>query len=75
MRVLLPPAAALLVLVALLPVLSVSQEDGPTTSRSLLLPLPWGDGADTWGYAVAVGASLVTFVLGRRLLRRDPTGR
>ena len=70
MRVLLPPTAALLVLVALLPVLAMSQEGGPTTSRSLLLPLPWGDSADTWGYLVAFGASLLTFVVARRLLRR-----
>lgn len=71
MRVLLPSAAALLVLIALLPVLGMSQEGGPTTSRSLLLPLPWGDSADTWGYVVALGASLLTFVVGRRVLRRD----
>ena len=71
MRVLVPPTAAFLVLLALLPVLGMSQEGGPTTSRSLLLPLPWGDSADTWGYVVAFGASLLTFLLVRRLLRRS----
>ena len=77
MRAVVPSAAAFLVFVALFPLFGMSQEneDGLGTSlessRSLLLPLPWGESADTWGYAVTFGASLLTFLLGRRLLRRD----
>ena len=72
MRRVVPWAAAIVVLVALLPAVCVSSEDGPTSCQSLvLLPLPWGDSADTWGYVVAFGAMLATFVSLRLLLRRS----
>ncbi len=66
---------ALVVLVLLLPTLCMGSEDGATRCSSLLLPLPWGESSDTWGYAVAIGASLTTFVALRLLLgpRRRPT--
>ena len=71
MRRVIPWLAALVVLVALLPAVCVSQEDGPTSCQSLaLLPLPWGENADTWGYVVAFAAMLATF-LALRLLLRD----
>lgn len=74
MRRVIPWVAALMVLVALLPAVCVSEADGPTSCQSLvLLPLPWGDDADTWGWAVAFGAMLATFVALRLLLRRDGT--
>lgn len=62
-------AAALIVLVALWPSLCVSAEGGPSTCRSLVLPLPWGDSADTWGMGVAVVAAVLTFLVGLRLSR------
>lgn len=71
-RRVIPWLAAIVVLVALLPTLCVSQEGGATRCQSLaLLPLPWGEHADTWGYVVAFAAMLATFVALRLLLRRD----
>jgi len=70
MRRVLPWLAAIAVLIALLPAVCVSQESGPTSCQSLaLLPLPWGDHADTWGYVVAFAAMLATFVALRLALR------
>lgn len=71
MRRAVPWLAAAIVLVALWPALCVSQEGGPTACRSAaLLPLPWGGSADTWGWAAALGAGLLTFVVVRAWLRR-----
>lgn len=71
MRRVIPWLAAIAVLVALLPAVCVSEEDGPTSCQSLvLLPLPWGENADTWGYAVAFAAMLATFLALRLLLGR-----
>lgn len=71
MRTVIPWLAAITVLLALLPAVCMSSEDGPTTCQSLaLLPLPWGESSDTWGYAAAIGASLCTFVAVRLMLRR-----
>jgi len=73
MRRVLPWLAAIVVLVALLPAVCVSQEGGPTSCQSLaLLPMPWGNHTDTWGYVVAFAAMLATFVA-LRLLLRDRT--
>ena len=73
MRRVLPWLAAVAVLVALLPAVCVSQEDGATSCQSLaLLPLPWGENADTWGYVVAFAAMLATFVALRLVLRSPP---
>ena len=70
MRRVIPWLAALLVLVALLPAVCVSQEDGPTSCQSpVWLPLPWGENADTWGYVVAFAAMLATFMALRLALR------
>jgi hypothetical protein len=67
-----PWVAAVGVLVALLPATCVSQEGGPTSCQSLvLLPLPWGENADTWGYVVAFTSMLATFLALRLLLGRD----
>jgi hypothetical protein len=65
---------ATIVLIALWPAVCMSTEAGPTTCQSaLLLPLPWGETADTWASAVALGASLLTLVTLRWLLRhRSP---
>jgi hypothetical protein len=71
MRKVVPWVAALGVLVALLPAVCVSAEGGPTRCRSLaLVPLPWGEHADTWGYVVAFAAMLATFLALRLLLGR-----
>jgi hypothetical protein len=71
MRRLVPWLGAIAVLIALLPAVCTSSEDGATTCQSLvLLPLPWGDSADTWGYVVAFAAMLATFLALRLLL--DP---
>ena len=71
MRRVVPWAAAIVVLIALLPAVCVSSEGGPTSCQSLvMLPLPWGENADTWGYVVAFAAMLATFVGLRLLLRR-----
>jgi hypothetical protein len=68
-----PWLAAVAVLLALLPGLCTSEEDGPTTCQSLvLLPLPWGENADTWGYVTAFAAMLATFLGLRLLLGRSP---
>ena len=73
MRRVIPWLAALVVLVVLLPGVCMSEEDGPTTCQSLvLLPLPWGENADTWGWAVAFGAMLATFLVLRLLLGQGP---
>lgn len=70
MRRVVPWLAAIAVLVVLLPAVCVSQQDGPTTCQSLvMLPLPWGEDADTWGYVVAFGSMLATFLALRLLLR------
>ena len=72
-RTLIPWVAAGIVLVALWPTVCMVAEGGPTTCQSAVyLPLPWRESADTWGMVVAVGASLLTYVLLRRLLRRGP---
>ncbi len=71
MRVVGPWLAGLLVLVVLWPTVCMSSEDGPTSCQSaVLLPLPWGDSADTWGMVVAVGAALLAYVAAHYLLRR-----
>ena len=71
MRRVLPWLAAVAVFVALLPAVCVSEEGGPTSCQSLVLvPLPWGDHADTWGYVVAFAAMLATFLALRLVLRR-----
>ncbi|WP_432478241.1 hypothetical protein [Nocardioides sp. GXQ0305] len=71
MRRVVPWLGAIAVLVALLPVVCSSSEDGATSCQSLvLLPLPWGESADTWGYVVAFAAMLATFLALRLLL--DP---
>lgn len=76
MRKLVPWLAAAAVLVALWPTLCVSAEGGPTSCQSaVLLPLPWGDSADTWGMAVALGAAVLTYLVLRRLLRSKATTR
>ncbi|WP_341231250.1 hypothetical protein [Nocardioides salarius] len=63
-----PWVAGAVVLVALWPVVCVSSEDGPTSCRSVLVALPWGDSADSWGMVVAAAAAALTFVVVRRLL-------
>ncbi|GHJ61170.1 hypothetical protein NOK12_36880 [Nocardioides sp. OK12] len=63
-----PWVAGAVVLVALWPVLCVSSEDGPTNCRSVLVALPWGEGADSWGMVVAAAAAVLAFVVVRRLL-------
>jgi hypothetical protein len=71
MRRAVPWLAAAIVLVALWPAVCMSQEGGPTSCRSAaLLPLPWGESADTWGWVAALGAGLLTFLGVRTLLRR-----
>jgi hypothetical protein len=61
----------MVVLVALWPAVCMSSEDGPTTCQSaVLLPLPWGDSADTWGWLAAACAAALTYVVLRRLLHR-----
>ncbi|MFL6179249.1 MAG: hypothetical protein ACJ74E_05285 [Actinomycetes bacterium] len=73
MRRLIPWVAAVLAVVALWPTVCMSAEGGPTTCQSaVLLPLPWGDNADSWGMVVAIGAALVTYVVLHRLLRQRP---
>ncbi|QNN53700.1 hypothetical protein [Nocardioides mesophilus] len=71
MRTLAPWTAATIVLVAFWPAVCMSAEGGPTTCQSaVLLPLPWGDSADTWGMAVPVVAALLTYFALRKLLRQ-----
>ena len=70
MRKIVPWLAAVLVLVALWPTLCMSSEGGPTTCRSMVMPLPWGESADTWGMVVALAAAVLTYVGLRRMLRR-----
>ena len=71
MRALGPWIAGFIVLVALWPALCMSSEDGPTSCQSaVLLPLPWGESADSWGMLAAVGAALLTYLAVRGLLRR-----
>lgn len=71
MRTLGPWLAGFIVLVALWPAVCLSEEDGPTTCLStVLLPLPWGESADTWGMAAAVGAGVLAFFAVRYLARR-----
>ena len=66
-----PWLTAFIVLVALWPAICMSQEGGPTSCQSVaLLPLPWGESADTWGMAVALGAAVVAFLAVRWLARR-----
>ncbi len=65
---LLPWLAAVIVAVALWPAVCVSEESGPTSCDSLLLPLPWGDSADTWGWAAAIAAAVLTYFAIRGLL-------
>lgn len=71
MRTLGPWIAGFIVLVALWPTLCMSSEDGHTSCQSaVFLPLPWGDSADTWGMAVALGAAVLAYLAVRYLLRR-----
>ena len=63
MRGLLAGAAAAVVLVLLWPVVCMSSEGGPTSCSSLVLPLPWGESADTWGMLAALGAAALTFAV------------
>lgn len=70
MRVLGPWLAGLLVLIALWPTVCVSSEDGPTSCQSVVLPLPWGESADTWGMVVAGAAAVLTYFAARHVLRR-----
>lgn len=71
MRTLGPWLAGFVVLIALWPAVCMSEEDGPTTCQSaVLLPLPWGESADTWGMVAAAGAALLTFFAVRFLTRR-----
>ena len=70
-RRLVPWAGAAIVLVALWPTLCMSSEGGPTTCTSaVLLPLPWGESADTWGMLAPIAAALLTYAVLRRLLRK-----
>lgn len=72
MRRLVPWLAAGLVLIVLWPTVCMSSEGGPTSCQSVvLLPLPWGDSADSWGMVVALGAALLTYAILRRLLRPE----
>lgn len=70
MRAVVPWLAAAVVLVTLWPVSCMSSESGPTSCSSAVLPLPWGESADTWGMVVALGATVATYVVLRLLLRR-----
>jgi len=72
MRKVWPWLGAAVVLVALWPTVCMSQEGGPATScqSALLVPLPWGESADTWGIATAVAVAMVAYFVLRRLLRR-----
>ncbi len=71
MKGLLPWAAALLTLILLWPAVCVSSEDGPTSCQSLaLVPLPWGESADTWGFVAALVGAVVAFVAVRLLVSR-----
>ena len=66
-------ACALAVLIALWPVLCMSEEDGPTSCQSAaFIPLPWGESADTWGMVVPIVGAVLTYFLLRRLLRCRP---
>jgi hypothetical protein len=74
MRSLAPGVTALVVLVVLWPTVCMSSEGGPTTCQSaVLLPLPWGESADTWGMGVAIAAAVLAYFAVRYVLRR--TGR
>ena len=73
MRTVVPWVAGFLVLVALWPAVCMSQEGGPTSCQSaVLLPLPWGESSDTWGFVVAIAAAMATYVVVRLLARRVP---
>lgn len=70
MRTLGPWLAGFTVLVALWPAVCMSGEDEPTSCQSVvLLPLPWGESADTWGMVAAVGAAVLAFFAVRYLIR------
>ncbi len=70
-RRLIPVLSALAVLVASWPVLCMSGEDEPPSCHSaVLIPLPWGESADTWGILVSIVGAVLTFLLLRRLLRQ-----
>jgi len=73
MRGLVPWVGAIVVLVVLWPTVCLSAEGAPATScqSAVLLPLPWGESADTWGMVAAGGAAILTFVVLRKLLRRS----
>ena len=71
-RRLIPVACAVVVLIALWPAVCMSGEDEPTSCRSVVIPLPWGESADSWGMVVPIVAALLTYVLLRQLLRRRP---
>ena len=67
---LVPWLAGLIVLVALWPTVCVSEEGGPTSCESVVLPLPWGESADTWGLVAALAVAVLTFFVVRAVLRR-----
>lgn len=71
MRTLGPWITGFIVLIALWPTLCMSAEGGPTSCQSaVLLPLPWGESADTWGMGVALAAGVLAYFAVRYLLRR-----
>ena len=71
MRRLLPWIVGFAVLVLLWPAVCMSSEDGPTSCQSaVLLPLPWGETADSWGMGVAVAAAVLAYFAVRYMLRR-----
>jgi hypothetical protein len=71
MRKVWPWVGAIVLLVALWPTVCVSQEGGPATNcqSALLVPLPWGESADTWGIVTAIAVAVVAYFVLRRLLR------
>lgn len=68
-RRLVPLAGALVVLTVLWPLLCMSGEDEPTSCKSVFIPLPWGDSADTWGMVVPIAGAVLAYCLLRWLLR------
>jgi hypothetical protein len=70
MRTIGPWLTGFIVLVALWPAVCMSGKDEPTSCQSVvLLPLPWGESADTWGMVAAVGAAVLAFFAVRILTR------
>jgi protein-S-isoprenylcysteine O-methyltransferase Ste14 len=72
MRSLAPWIIGFVVLVVLWPTVCASSEGGATTCQSaVLLPLPWGESADSWGMIVAIGAAAIAYFAVRYVLRRN----